>query len=169
MNNLRSVIYLLLACALAHAAPPSKESIERLLIVTEAEKLVTAMPQQIETVMKANMDQALSGQVMPAEAREFAESFRKKMMAGVMEELSWPKMKDLYLEIYGETFTQEEIDGLIAFYESPAGKAFVVKMPLVMQKSMTAMQQRMGPIMQKMQASMKEALQEMQEMRRKNN
>jgi hypothetical protein len=63
-------------------------------------------------------------------------------------------------QIYQESFTQEEIDGLIAFYESPAGVAFVEKMPFAMQKSMSIMQSRMAPMMEKIKAAMKEAIAE---------
>jgi hypothetical protein len=67
-------------------------------------------------------------------------------------------MRPLYIQIYQESFTQEEIDGLIAFYKSPLGIAFVEKMPLVMQKSMTIMQSRTGPLMEKMKAVIDQAM-----------
>ena len=76
------------------------------------------------------------------------------------EEMTWDKLRPLYVQIYQESFTQEEIDGLIAFYESPAGVAFVEKMPFVMQKSMSIMQSRMAPMMEKMKAAIKEAIAE---------
>ena len=34
-------------------------------------------------------------------------------------------MKDRYVQVYRETFSQEEIDGLIAFYQTPVGQYFV--------------------------------------------
>jgi hypothetical protein len=74
--------------------------------------------------------------------------------------LTWEKLRPLYVQIYQESFTQEEIDGPIAFYESPAGVAFVEKLPFVMQKSMSIMQSRMAPMMEKMKAAMKEAIAE---------
>ncbi len=43
------------------------------------------------------------------------------------EKMSWARMKPLYTKVYQDAFTQEEIDGLIAFYRSPAGAAFVEK------------------------------------------
>jgi len=69
-------------------------------------------------------------------------------------------MRPLYIQIYQETFTQEEIDGLIAFYKSPAGVAFVDKMPVVMQRSMSIMQSRIAPMMEKMKAAMQQAADE---------
>lgn len=64
-------------------------------------------------------------------------------------------MKSMYLQIYSKSFNQEEIDGLIAFYNSPSGIAFVNKIPLIMQKSMTLTQERMGPMIQKIEALIK--------------
>jgi uncharacterized protein len=69
-------------------------------------------------------------------------------------------LRPLYVQVYQETFTQEEIDGLIAFYESPTGIAFVEKMPVVMQKSMSMMQSRMAPMMEKVRAVMKQTAEE---------
>jgi uncharacterized protein len=67
-------------------------------------------------------------------------NLRRRAM--LREEMTWDKLRPVYVQIYQESFTQEEIDGLIAFYESPAGFAFVEKMPFVMQKSMSIMQSR---------------------------
>jgi hypothetical protein len=83
-------------------------------------------------------------------------NLRRRAM--LREEMTWDKLRPLYVQIYQESFTQEEIDRPIAFYESPAGVAFVEKMPFVMQKSMSIMQSRMAPMMEKMKAAMKEAL-----------
>ena len=39
------------------------------------------------------------------------------------EEMTWDRLHPLYVRIYQESFTQEEIDGLIVFYESPASRS----------------------------------------------
>jgi uncharacterized protein len=64
--------------------------------------------------------------------------------------LNWSTLKPHYVRIYQEAFEQEEIDGLIAFYSSPAGQAFIGKMPVVMQKSITLAQNQMQNLMPKM-------------------
>lgn len=160
---------ILLLCSLfagvsAFAAEPSRESIEKLLVVTDVEKLLTSMQGQIETLLKTTMDQAFQGKVLPPEARQFSESFQRKMVVNLKEELSWEKMKALYMRIYVETFTQEEIDGMIAFYVSPAGKALVAKMPAVMQKTMTLTQERMAPMLENMQRSIQDTIREIETM-----
>ena len=69
-------------------------------------------------------------------------------------------MRPVYIQIYQESFTQEEIDGMIAFYQSPAGAAFVRKMPVVMEKSMRIMQVRIAPMMERMKAVMAQSIAE---------
>lgn len=44
-------------------------------------------------------------------------------------------------------FSQEEIDGLIAFYESSVGRAYIAKMPVAMAKTMAMSQQQMQSLM----------------------
>ena len=157
----------LLACALFLSTPvfaqtASKESIDRLLKAANVEQMLTSIHAQLDTTMKAAMTQALSNQNAGADAQQYADAFSKKMSEEVKAELSWEKMRDLYQQVYAESFTQPEVDGLIAFYESPAGKAFVAKMPTVMQKSMALMQQRMTPMVQHLQQSLQETVQEIQ-------
>jgi uncharacterized protein len=141
----------------AWAEPPSQESIEHLLTLTRAEALVGSVLQQVDASMHRSLQQSLDGTPLSAEGEKVAATFERKVAVVVREELSWEKLKPAYLSIYADSFTQEEIDGLIAFYDSPAGRAYVDKMPVVMQKSMNLMQERMGPLMKRMQGAMKEA------------
>lgn len=150
----------------ARAAEPSEASLERLFVVTQVEKLSEGLIQQVRTMLMPAFEQALNANkdLTPeqrARAQEFSDEYSRKMAPILAEELGWPRMKLLHLEIYRSSFTQEEIDGLITFYESPAGRALVEKMPVVMQKSMAASQQRIGPLMQKMARAAAETVEEM--------
>lgn len=148
----------------ARAETPSAASLDRLLVVTQAEKLTDSVVQQVNATMRPMMEQALASRTMTAEQRaradQFMSSFVEKMNKIMADEMSWDRMKAMNLQIYGEAFTQQEVDDLIVFYESPTGKAFVEKMPLVMQKSMTLMQQRMAPMMERIQAAAKQTADE---------
>ncbi|NJL30029.1 MAG: DUF2059 domain-containing protein [Thermoanaerobaculia bacterium] len=77
------------------------------------------------------------------------------MMDLVAQELDWEKVKGDYISLYAETFTEEEMAGILAFYKSPAGKAFVEKQPALMQRSMELSQRMMMSIMPKIQAMTK--------------
>lgn len=158
MKTLAAVLCLLLSPLVALAAPASNESIERFLKITEAEKNLEAAQQYSEEMMQqAVREQNQRRMLSPDVQNKMREAMQKSAQA-MREEMSWANMKPLMVRIYADSFTQEELDGLIAFYESPAGRAFTRKMPVVMEKSMMLMQERIGPKMQRMEAKMREAL-----------
>ena len=154
MKQLLMGVLLILAQTTAFAESVNLASIERLLEVTQAQQLSEGIMQQADVMIKNTFNQALASKNLSPEKKQQAEQFLnafaedyKKILA---EEFSWKQLKEFTIQLYQENFTQEEIDGLIAFYESPTGKAFVKKMPLVSQKSLAMVQQRMVPIMQKL-------------------
>ena len=133
------------------AAPPSDQSINQLLQLTKVDKQMDSVLAQMEGGMKASMQQATKGKQLSADEQAVLDRQQAKMTGIMKEELSWDKMKDLYVQAYRETFSQEEIDGLIAFYQTPVGQSFVSKQPELMKRTMAIMQQRMAPMMQRIQ------------------
>jgi hypothetical protein len=160
VNKLTAFFALVLFVCAAHAAPASQESIEALLVATKAESLVDGMYGNIEQAMRRSLAAATQGRPVSEEQQRILDAMPAKFSKVMREEMSWPKMRPLYIQIYQESFSQEEIDGLLAFYSSPAGQAFVAKMPVVMQRSMEVMQSQMVPLMEKMKAAMQEAVAE---------
>jgi hypothetical protein len=158
------MLCLTLLCGLGlvslRAAPPSDQSIEQLLRVMQVDKLLDQMVTQMDSGMRSGMEkglqQSLNGKTpTPAQQAQISE-FEKKLSAVMKDELSYPKMKDVYLQVYRETFTQDEVNGIMAFYSSPAGQAMVQKTPVAMQKASALMQGRIGPMTQKLQAMMEQ-------------
>ena len=89
---------------------------------------------------------------------EKAEQMGAKMMDLMAKEMSWDSMKDDYITLYAETFTEEELKGLVVFYKSPVGKAFVKKMPELMKRSMQMSQKKMMQWMPKIQELSKDMM-----------
>ena len=131
--------------------PPSEESIKQLLEVTQARKLVDSLMGQMDELMKQAIAEATKGQQIPPNVQKDIDK-RQAEVAGLMKELlDWKKLEPLYLRVYQKTFSQQEVDGMIAFHKTPVGQAVITKMPTVMQNTMNEMQQMMGPVMEKMQ------------------
>lgn len=161
MRQAIAILLLLLSSVLTcAAAQPTSESIETLLTLTKTEALIESVYGNVEQAMRQGMARAVAGKSLSAEQQRYLEATPQRFVTIMREELSWENLKPMYIEIYRDSFTQEEIDGLIAFYQSPVGMAFVNKMPIVMQKSMTSMQARMQPIMEKMKAATRQALED---------
>ncbi len=110
---------------------------------------------QMDMGMRAGMEQglrqSLHGGTPTSGQKAKMDEFQTKFTAILKDELSYAKMRDIYLQTYRETFTQDEVNSIITFYSAPAGKAMVEKVPIAMQKEATLTQARLGPFIQKLQ------------------
>ncbi|WP_066272547.1 DUF2059 domain-containing protein [Hydrogenophaga palleronii] len=144
----------------AHAAPPSDASIATLLTVTQANKMVETMYGNMEQTIRQAMQQATAGKTLTAEQARVIELAPARLANVLREEVTWAKLEPSMVQIYRDTFDQAEIDGLIAFYQSPIGQSFVTKMPIVMQRSMEASQTQLQAFLPKLQAAMEQVMKE---------
>ncbi len=49
--------------------------------------------------------------------------------------------------MYAETFTSDEVDGIVAFYKSPAGRALLQKQPALATKGLALAQEKIRDAM----------------------
>ncbi|MBL4910496.1 MAG: DUF2059 domain-containing protein [Alteromonadaceae bacterium] len=126
----------------------SKESVEKLMKLTEVSKLMDSMQGQIR-----NMFKGLSKQMKLTEKEkpEF-NRYMNKISVLFENDMNWDKFKEPMINIYVKHFTEDEIQGLIKFYQSDLGKSMTKKMPLIMQDSMIMSQELMKNLMPKVQA-----------------
>ncbi len=150
---------------LAHAAPPTPESIERLLVLSKSDKLLDAIKPQIQAMSKGMMEQALQGKKPTPEEQKVLDKFAARMVEVMGEGMSMTAMKPMMVETYAANFTQEEIDGISAFYASPVGQSMINKMPAVMQSVMAGMPKRMAPMIEKLKAAGDEMATELKALR----
>ncbi len=168
--TMRILLILALGCFSAWAAEnssptspgtstrPSEASIKELLEVAQSHKLVDSVIAQMDNLMEQTIAQATKGQQVPPKIQKDIDQRRGEMRALMKELLDWTKLEPIYVRIYQKTFTQQEIDGMIAFYKTPAGHAVVSKMPAAMQNTMDEMQGLMAPVMEKMQRMQQEVV-----------
>jgi hypothetical protein len=77
---------------------------------------------------------------------------QNKIMDVLKAELSWENLKPEFERLYAETYSAEELEGLLKFYQSPLGKKFIEKQPEMQRKTMLMVQQMMMRVMPKVQA-----------------
>lgn len=147
-----SVFVLLFGSVTALAAPVSEATMRELLAVTQAQKLVEGMKSQMHAHMDQSVRLALQGTTPTAGQQRAIERMKNRMMLLMQNELAWEKIEPMYLTLYAESFSEEEVAGMLEFYKTPAGQAVINKMPLLMQKSVLEVQKimmRSGPQMQR--------------------
>jgi len=137
---------------LASAQEPSKEAkIVRVLALMKAEALTDQVFEQMKTETAS-----ISAPNATEKERAHARGIQAKIMDLVKDRMSWEKMRPVYVKMYSETFTDEEIDGMLAFYQSPAGRAMLEKMPQLVAKIMALAQSQMAGLMPEIERLVKE-------------
>jgi uncharacterized protein len=122
------------ASTFALAAPPSVESLDRLFAARGDYKMFQTLFESVPKRIQQAADTAANAGKPGDEDRRTIEIFKQKHAALLQEKFSPDAMRTLQLQTYTEAFTQDDIDGAIAYYESPAGRAFVSKQADLMQK-----------------------------------
>jgi hypothetical protein len=59
---------------------------------------------------------------------------KQKLDAVVASRYDWNKWEPTYEQVYVDVYTEQELDGIIAFYQSPVGQAFLSKTPQITSK-----------------------------------
>ena len=127
-------------CAGAFAAPPSDASLERWLDTQNFDRDIEKnMINGFNAGFKPYADKALAE--MPEEKKDQVAKAFNRYRENVLKDLITPEAKqavrNTLLKNAREIYTQEEIDGMIAFYGSPVGQAVVAKNPHLIKKSMS--------------------------------
>lgn len=106
------------ACARTQQAPAaSAEKIQLIERYFEAAGLVATT----DRVIDAMLNSASISTYSPAEA----EALKTAMRAALEEARPWLMAR--FARVYAEAFTVEEIEALVAFYESPVGRSLTAK------------------------------------------
>lgn len=157
MKFFATICFLSLTIFSAHAeSKSSRESVEQLMELTEASKMIDAIHEQISVMFDGMYKQMGITQT----ERPAFENYMKKTANLLERELNWNSFKEPMIDIYTKHFSEEEVKGLIRFYQSDLGRSMTEKMPLLMQDSMLISQQQMKEVMPKIQALALELQQE---------
>ncbi len=136
------------------AAEPSRQAkAEEILLLSKSDQMM----KQALTQVRAMQTQQMSRMNLPDSAKARAQEIQTRIGKLIEERLTWDRLKPEYVNLYASTFTDQELDGILAFYRGPAGKAFVEKMPQLMAGSMQLVQKLMGDIQPEIQKIISES------------
>jgi hypothetical protein len=161
MQTIRAALLICLvvaAPAFAADTVPTDASIQRLLAVTESRKLIDNAVAMANAAMDRSIKDAVAGTALDAKSQRVIEDTRDKVAALMKEMLAWKDLEPLIVDSYKRSLTQEEVNGLVAFYETPVGKSVVGKLPLIQQRTVQLMQDRMQALLPKMMQIQQEAV-----------
>lgn len=153
MKRILMTLVLVGTAFMAQAAEPTVESIEKLVALTETDKLFDAIRPQINASIKESSQAALEGRTPSAEEKKVIDDYFAKTSAIVNRALSVERLKPIYIALYRKNFSQADINAITAFYQSPAGKSMITKMPQIMQGMMSYTRAELAPDMEQIQAA----------------
>ena len=143
----------------AHADDATKRAkVEQLFVLTKVESMMSQMAGQMSAAMKKATDQQARQQQLTPDQQKLADQFEAKVDSILKQSLSIDTLKPVFLKVYMDTYTEEELDGIVAFYQSPAGKAFVAKTPQLMQRSMQLVQQQVADVQPQLEQAQKDLM-----------
>lgn len=132
------------------AEPATQATIEKFLQVTNSAAMMDQAYQNIDQ-MTAQM---LSSSGIDLKKDPQVQQDMKEVNQLVREEMSWSKLEGPMIALYGNVFSEAELQDIIAFYQSDAGQKMLKRQPELMQGTMVMMQEQMQNLMPKMKALM---------------
>ena len=127
----------------AHADEASKRAkVHEMLDLLHVDRL---MAQVMDSAMRqvTTITNQMLGKNLNDEQKASLEDFQKQIFETVNAHVGWKAMEPDYVDLYAQTYTEDELDAIIAFYKTPAGMSMIAKTPELSQKSMTLVQQKM--------------------------
>jgi hypothetical protein len=154
-----SVLLSLCIASLGYAdSQTHRQAAEEVLRLTKVDKMLGPLVDQIQQVQI----QQLRQMNLSREAYSAAQRYLQRINDLVAREMRWQEIKNDYVGLYTDAFTEQELRQLIQFYSTPLGQKVVEKMPVLMEQSMQVGQKKMMKIMPDIQALSEEMIQEIQ-------
>ncbi|MFZ7095004.1 DUF2059 domain-containing protein [Luteimonas dalianensis] len=150
LTRIFALAVLLAAAPLAAAQQPSEAQVDRLLEVMRAKQTLDATLPQVQAMQQQMVAQMTAEEDLDDEERARINRALEATNSTMAELLTWERMGPVYRDIYAQTFTADDVEAMIGFYESPAGQNTLDKMPQLMQNTMNAVQQMVLPLLQQL-------------------
>lgn len=150
-----------LPTAMAAGSQPTKASVEELMKVMHTHDMVDAFIPQTQAMLEASAHRVLQVKEFTPQQKKIFDDMYGKIAKLLKTKVNWEVLKPKYIAIYQQTFTQKEVDGMTAFYKTPAGQAELTKMPGTQQKMMQAVQVQLGDLLPKIHEIQQDSLEQM--------
>jgi hypothetical protein len=141
------LMVLTVGCCCARADDASKRAkAEQLFVLlrmdTMMDQLMGGVKRQVQQIT-----QSMPGadHATPEQQKQITD-FQQRVMDVVNQKIGWKALEPDFINLYASTYTEEELDGIIAFYKSPVGQKMMEKTPELMTKSTQITQQKMSEL-----------------------
>ena len=128
------------ACALLmalsfDAGAASRRSVDAMFSAMDMDKAWDASIGQVQAALLAFVDTPSAAKLTPAQ-RHRVDQANARLTQLLATEMSWRSLGPEVSQVYADVFSQPEIDAMLAFYGSPAGRSMIAKSPVLLGKLM---------------------------------
>ncbi|MFP5231258.1 MAG: DUF2059 domain-containing protein [Acidobacteriota bacterium] len=156
------MVVLAVAPGKARADEASKEAkVKELFAVMHMERNLDEMMQSMRIQVKMVAENGEGSQPMTPARKTTEQNFINNALKVVNQSFSWPVLEPAYIKLYMGTYTESELDGMLAFYKSPAGQAMLNNDSHLKAGVMQIVHSHMGDFESKMQALQQQYKQKM--------
>ena len=142
-----------LATVGARADEVSKQAkVKELFAVMHMDHSLDRMRSAMEQQVQATAKNAPGAEQMTPEKKKIQQEYIDNSMKVVDQQFGWPVLEPAFLRLYSDAYSESDLDGILAFYKSPAGQAMLAKAPELSSGLMEIVHGRMGDFQPKMQA-----------------
>lgn len=127
-----------------------------LVTLLHTDRMVNQISESLKRQL-ADQGQRAIGLNPTPESKDKLTDAEKKFADIVDAQVGWSVLGPAFTEIYAKAFTEDEMNGIIAFYKSPAGIAFLANTPIVNQQ----IQQITRPRLDQLQAQLRKSVDEL--------
>lgn len=116
-----------------HIDPEKEANIRRLVELSGVKSNMTASVAAMSTMIRASLEKSGMN-------NEKARTFSDLVLAKMQEKMTsqFDSLLAMLMPVYDKYYTNEDLEGLIAFYGSPLGQKLLKSMPAVLRESQTA-------------------------------
>lgn len=130
MKMLLPFVAVVLAFTSVRGQEPTPGAVKAAEKLAEVMDIKAQMSNGLEAMMPMITNMSEKMKLNPTDAKELEGIFR----TWFTEDLDHTKIFDETIKLYAQNFTEEELAGLAAFYESPLGRKSLTALPQLMKK-----------------------------------
>ena len=163
MRRFTALVVCMAALSLnARADEASKRSkVEQMLVLIKVDPLMQQQLSSLQDRIKSQATDVTKGADNSPEQQKLTKDYLAQVQTVTTDSVSWAKLKPGIIKSYADSFTEPELDGIIAFYKTPAGAALLEKTPDLQSKMRDAVNtdiQAMRPKLQELTKSYQDQL-----------
>jgi uncharacterized protein len=155
------ILFCLSLSQAAIAETPTRSSIEKLLLITNVEKRIDAQYSAMLPMFTDIFKKMTPANISSPESTEVYNIMLQKMITLMRKELGWSAIKEDYIKLYADSLTQVEINDLLKFYQSPTGKSYLEKLPILTQQVTEIAKRKTEPLYPQIQTIIQDSVEEL--------